>query len=111
MKLYKFLLLVLLPNWVALCHGVTCDLREYKPMDGLKAEVVAGELQVTWQGDRDQQLRAVFAVVDRQPLVRELAVRSGAGAWRVLARNLSPEFSVVSGRRRMSEQQLELLCI
>jgi hypothetical protein len=50
-------------------------------------------------------LRAVFAVVKGQPLVRELAVRKGAAGWLVLAHNLSPEFDVVSGRRRLSEQQ------
>ena len=70
MKLYKILLIVVFQSSMALCQGVTCDLHAYKPLDGLKAEVVAGELQVTWQGEREQQLRAVFAVKDRQPLVR-----------------------------------------
>src|SRR5262249_52668786 len=40
-----------------------------------------------------------------QPLVREIAVRKGAGDWVVLGRNLTPEFDVVTGRRRLSEQQ------
>ena len=90
---------------MALGQGLNCDFHQYIPLEGLKAAVVAGELQVTWQGERDQQLRAVFAVVKSQPLVRELAVRKGSGGWLVLARNLSPEFEVVSGRRRLSEQQ------
>jgi len=109
MKLHKLLMLVFLPSTVALCQGVNCDLQEYHAQDGLKAEVVAGELQVNWEGERGQQLRAVFAVKDRQPLVRELAILRGTGDWKVLARNLSPEFDVVSGRRRVSEQQLDPL--
>jgi hypothetical protein len=106
MKLCKVLLVILIEPMVALGQGVTFDLHEYKPLEGLKADVVAGQLQVNWRGDGNQQLRAVFGVKDRQPLVRELAVRRGAAAWSVLARNLTPEFDVVSGRRRISEQQL-----
>src|SRR5262249_1349999 len=62
-------------------------------------------LQVTWRGEGDQSLRAVFAVVKGQPVVRELAIRKASGCWQVLARDVSPEFEVVSGRRRLSEQQ------
>ena len=105
MRLYPLVLMIILQASLALCQGVECDLHEYKPLDGLQAVVVAGELQVTWQGERDQPLRARFAVEKGQPLVRELAIRKGAGGWTVLARNLSPEFDVVSGRRRLSEQQ------
>jgi hypothetical protein len=82
-----------------------CDLREYKAIDGLRAENTAAGLQVSWQGDQNQQLRAVFGIRGDQPLVRELALRKGGG-WAVLARDLIPEFDVVSGRRRISEQQL-----
>ncbi len=84
MRLQSTLFIALFQATVALCQGVSCDLNEYKPLEGLKAEVVADELQVTWQGERNQQLRAVFAVKNQQPLVRELGVRSGAGGWRVL---------------------------
>src|SRR5208282_6003082 len=105
MKLYLVVLMMVLESSLALGQGLECDFHEYIPLDGLKAALVAGELQVTWQGERDQQLRAVFAVVKSQPLIRELAVRKGPGGWIVLARNLSPEFDVVSGRRRLSEQQ------
>jgi hypothetical protein len=92
-----------------LCRAVlqaqNCDFREYQAADGLTAEMNGGALQVAWQGDRDQQLRADFAVRDGQPTVRELAARRGAGAWTVLGRNLTPEFEVTSGVRRLSEQQ------
>ena len=83
-----------------------CDLSAYKPQEGLKAESRAGLLEVTWQGERREQLRAVFTIRHRQPLVRELAVRKAGGPWIVLGANLSPEFQVTSGVRRLSQQQI-----
>ena len=82
-----------------------CDFTNYKPADGLKAEMTGGALEVSWRGDRDQQLRASFTIRDGQPTVRELAARKGQGSWISLGRDLTPEFEVVSGVRRMSDQQ------
>lgn len=90
-------------------QSLNCDLREYKAADGLKAEVSKGVLYVSWQGERNQQLRAAFAIRDGQPLVRELGVRKNRGNWMTLGRDLVPEFEVTTGKRRMSEQQLEPL--
>ena len=67
---------------------------------------ILSRLQVTWQGEGDQQLRCCLCPGERSACgTGTLAVRKGAAGWRVLARNLSPEFDVVSGRRRLSEQQ------
>ena len=88
----------------------TCDFQDYQPADGLKAEMQAGgAVAFSWQGEREQQLRAQFQIRDGQPMVRELAVSKGQGNWIVLGRDLSPEFEVTSGMRRMSEQQAEPL--
>ena len=87
-------------------QNLNCDLREYKPVEGLKADHATGALQLSWDGERGRQLRAEFLIRNGQPLVHELAIRNGAGKWAVLGRDLSPEFEVTSGRRRMSEQQL-----
>jgi hypothetical protein len=91
---------------IAAAQSLTCDLTEYKPTPGLAAELRGGELQIAWQGDRDQSLRAVFAIRESQPVIHELAVRKGPGAWVVMARDVVPVFEVTSGRRRISEQQL-----
>src|SRR4030095_2240175 len=40
------------------------------------------------------------------PIVRELAVRKKAGQWATLVTNVTPEFRVVSGMRRITQQQL-----
>ena len=82
-----------------------CDFKDYKPTDGLKAEMQSGVLELAWQGYGDQQLRAQFTVRGGQPTIHELAARKGSGHWIVLGRDLTPEFEVTSGVRRMSEQQ------
>jgi hypothetical protein len=98
--------LLLLLSGIAGAQNLTCDLHEYKPADGLHASLAGNQLQLTWQGEAGQQLRAAFAIANGQPVVRELAVRKGQAAWSVLARDLTPEFDIVAGRRRVSEQQL-----
>jgi len=82
-----------------------CDFRDYKAADGLKAEMSSGLLQVSWRGAGDQHLQAQFRIRDGQPVIHELAVRRLQGNWIVLGRDLTPEFEVTSGVRRLSEQQ------
>ncbi|HEV2446386.1 MAG TPA: hypothetical protein VGS58_10705, partial [Candidatus Sulfopaludibacter sp.] len=60
---------------LAAAQGLNCDLSGYKPMDGLKAEMRNGGIELAWQGARGQELRAAFAVRDGQPVVAELAAR------------------------------------
>ncbi len=91
---------------VAYGQSLNCDLAEYKAASGLAAENTNAGLRVSWQGDQNRQFRAVFAIANGQPVIRELAVQKAAANWSVLARDLTPEFDVVSGQRRMSEQQL-----
>ncbi len=87
-------------------QSFTCDLSGLKAMEGLKAEMRNGALEVSWDGARGQQLRAAFAVRNGQPMIAELLAHRPGGAWIVLGRNLTPEFQVTSGRRRLSEQQM-----
>lgn len=62
---------------------------------GLGAHIENETLVVTWAGEHAMPLRASFAIERATPVVRELAA---GGA--VLARNLTPEFTTVSGVRR-----------
>ncbi|MBM3775545.1 MAG: hypothetical protein FJW37_10320, partial [Acidobacteria bacterium] len=100
----KFFSLVLLTT--AAAAAFECSLKEYREAPGLKAESEPGGLRVTWQGERGQQLRAVFAIEKGAPRIVELAARGAAGRWAVLGRDLHPEFEITTGRRRISEQQL-----
>ena len=91
---------------VAIAQSVNCDMQRYKPAQGLTAENRDGALQLSWEGERGEQLRASLGIRGGQPMVVELAARAGGGAWKTLGRNLTPEFEITSGVRRMSEQQL-----
>ncbi len=90
----------------AFCQTLNCDLKEYKPLEGLKAEMRGGVLEFSWAGARGQELRAAFTIRGGQPVVTELAARKTGGAWIALGHNLSPEFQVTTGVRRLSEQQM-----
>ncbi|MEY2882008.1 MAG: hypothetical protein RLZZ15_4388 [Verrucomicrobiota bacterium] len=78
-----------------------CDLTGYTAASGLVATVAGDVLTVTWTGADGAELRARYAIERAQPVVRELAVRVRGGAWAVLAENLSPDFAVQTGRRRI----------
>jgi hypothetical protein len=90
----------------AFAQRFTCDLSTYRPQPGLKAEMRNGELELLWDGARGQELRAAFVVRNGQPVVTELAAKKDGAAWISLARDLTPEFQVTSGKRRLSEQQM-----
>ncbi|MEO8125869.1 MAG: hypothetical protein ABI822_02195 [Bryobacteraceae bacterium] len=100
-----FFVAVLVAN-VAAGQEMNCDLSGYKAQDGLKAQIRGGALELTWQGERREQLRAAFAIRSGQPVVQELAAKKNGGGWIVLGQNLTPEFEVTSGVRRLSEQQI-----
>ena len=89
----------------AIAPPVSCDLTQYKPLTGLTAVAEKDGLAVTWEGLNGSELRARYAIDSGQPVIRELAVRKAAGAWATLGQNLTPEYYVVSGVRRMTTQQ------
>lgn len=93
------------PSWAS-ADPLTCDLRAYKPVDGLSATVADNALTLLWDGEAGQQLRLVFTLVNQTPTIRELAVRKKGGDWGTLAANATPDIRVVSGLRRMSNQQM-----
>jgi hypothetical protein len=104
MTLRNILLFSTLFPAVAGAQSLNCDFQSYKAAEGLKAEMRSGSLEIEWQGERGQRLRAILGVRDSQPIVRELAVAK-SGKWSVLGRDLTPEFRVTTGRRRISAQQ------
>src|SRR5215469_16132722 len=93
---------------VVVAHCATplkCDLTEYKAHPGLTAAIEDGVLVVSWTGANGTELRTRFVISNGQPMIRELAVRARGNAWKTLGENLSPEYRMTSGVRRMSEQQ------
>lgn len=89
--------------------SLKCDLTQYKTTPGLTATVDQDMLVVTWTGDGGAELRARYTIERAQPVVRDLAIRRSGGPWATLGQNLTPEFHVTSGVRRVSEQQLQPL--
>ena len=88
---------------------LTCDLGANTKASGLTAVLDQGLLTVTWNGASGTELRARYGLNQSQPIVRELAVRKSGGAWGVLGRDLVPEFTVQTGRRRAAFSQLPSL--
>ncbi len=88
---------------------VTCDMSAYKAQPGITAASTGDSLAVTWNGDGDQEVRLTLVVNSGTPTVKEIALRHGRGAWTTLASNVTPDFAVMTGLRRMSNQQLEPL--
>jgi hypothetical protein len=89
--------------------AVACDLTQYKSSPGLTAATDQNVLTVAWNGQNGSEMRARYAVDGGQPGVRELAVRKAGGQWVTLGQNLTPDYRVVSGIRRMSVQQADPL--
>ena len=86
-------------------QSLNCDMSQYKAASGLTAAIEQGALAVTWNGSNGSELRARYGIDNGQPVVRELAVRKSGGQWAPLGQNLTPEFYVKSGVRRMTTQQ------
>src|SRR5258708_12750780 len=82
-----------------------CNLSQYKASQGLTATVEQDWLLVSWTGQNGTDLRARYAVDGGQPVIRELAVKKTGGAWTTLGKNLTPEYHVVTGIRRMADDQ------
>jgi hypothetical protein len=106
MILKRVLFCATLAGGAAIAQNVNCDMQRYQPAEGLTAENRDGALQLSWQGERGDLLHAAFTIRGGQPVVVELSARAAGGIRKILGRNLTPEYEVTSGVRRMSEQQL-----
>jgi hypothetical protein len=95
------------PRVLAAIAPLKCNLAGYQGAAGLSAAATGDSLAVTWDGDRNQELRIRFVIDNGTPTIAELAARKKGAAWGTLATNVTPEFRVVSGRRRMDREAEE----
>jgi hypothetical protein len=109
MRLWGVMLSVAVFAGVGSAQTLSCSMQDYKSTEGVKAVATNGGVELSWQGERGQELRARFTLRDGQPSIEELAARKAAGAWIVLGKNLKPEFDVTTGRRRISITELSIL--
>ncbi|HEX8711776.1 MAG TPA: hypothetical protein VF730_07875 [Terracidiphilus sp.] len=94
---------------VVAAQSLNCNMRNYKPVTGMSVAAGGGGLTITWPGERGDELRARFGLHAGQPLIEELAVRRSSGNWVILGRDLTPDFEVTAGRRRMSSTEINIL--
>src|ERR1035437_2630232 len=102
MKLWGAILGLALFVSVGAAQTLNCNLQDYKSIDGVKAVASGNAVELSWQGEQGQQLRARFTLRDGQPLIEELAARKTGGPWIMLGKDLTPQFEVTTGRRRIS---------
>lgn len=88
---------------------LSCDFSQYHPAEGIRAELKGGVLQLSWDGAARQQVQVSFGLQGTSPVIREMSIRKMGGARVILGQDLHPEFQVTTGRRRISEQQLNPL--
>lgn len=109
MKLRWIVLGIVSAASAAYADELKCSFAAYKPQPGLAAAVAEDTLAVTWDGDKNQEVRLRFTINGGTPTIRDLAIKRKGAQWSTVASNVMPEFRVVSGFRRMSNQQLQPL--
>ena len=109
MKTWSATLMLTLAASTVFADPLKCDLTGYKTAPGLTAAVADDTLSLVWDGDNSQELRLRFTLSGGTPTIKELALRKKGGQWATLATNVTPEFRVVSGLRRATQQQTEPL--
>jgi hypothetical protein len=93
-----------LPGVSARVAGAQCSLDSYKSQPGLQASSSTGGIALTWTGSEGVEFRARIRIVDGTPTIVVLDVKPARGTWRPLAVNLSPEFRIASGYRRLDNE-------
>lgn len=83
------------------------DLSKYTHQEGLTASLSNEKLTVIWHGEETQILKLIFAVENEIPVIKTLAVSYDSGECHMIASNFISEFRVVSGVRRVTQQQTE----
>ncbi|MGD1079640.1 MAG: hypothetical protein ABR881_15060 [Candidatus Sulfotelmatobacter sp.] len=63
-------------------------------------------LTLIWDGEANHEVRLRFTIKDGTPTVQDLSLRVRGARWITLAANLTPEFRVVTGLRRLPSEQI-----
>jgi hypothetical protein len=109
MKIWSIAIGVVLVVGVGRAGALDCNMKQYKPVDGITVKAAGSGVEITWPGEKGQQLRARFALRDGQPMIEELAAQKPGGAWIELGKDLTPDFQVTTGKRRISITERSIL--
>ena len=85
---------------------LNCTLRDYTALPGLSATASAEALILAWEAERGTELRLRLTIDRGVPTVDDLAVRARGGSWASVVTRATPDFRIVTGLRRMSNQQI-----
>ena len=88
---------------------LVCDLAGYQAQPGLDATLADDILQLVSSGAFEREVRLDLSLQNGTPTIDLLAVRRADGMWSTIITNVQPEFRIVSGLRRITEQQLRPL--
>lgn len=88
-------------------HAQVCTMSGYKASPGISAAAAGNGLTITWDGDKNQEIRLRLTINNGTPTIQELSVRHKGGSWGTLASNVTPEFSFASGIRRIDRETRE----
>lgn len=88
-----------------------CTLAGYKAIPGLAANIEGSALVVTWDGEKNDEIRMRLTIQNGTPTIQDISVRHKGGTWATLASNMTPEFRVVSGYRRLDQEAYPALKI
>ena len=81
MRYFKLVVCLAMLSGAAGAQILKCNLDNYKPIEGVRAEVKGGAVTITWDGEAEEQLMAEFTLRDGQPVVT--TVGSPQGWWTV----------------------------
>lgn len=87
-------------------QSLNCNMQDYKSVDGIKVDSIADSVAFTWEGEAGSQLRASFGLRGGQPVVKELSARKDDGEWIPLGKDLTPQFEVTAGKRRIDSVEM-----
>ncbi|NMM47574.1 CehA/McbA family metallohydrolase domain-containing protein [Marinigracilibium pacificum] len=106
-KSLRFLVfLSLLTGSLTAQDRINYDLTNYKDQEGLKVTVLKNKLELTWEG-KSAHFKILFMVQDGIPVISRLENSTNSVHWNLMEENLIPEYRIVSGVRRVTQQQTE----
>ncbi|HXI32151.1 MAG TPA: hypothetical protein VNG89_27115 [Vicinamibacterales bacterium] len=86
--------------------AVTCNTQAYTASPGLTAACTATDVTLTWSGQKTDELRMRLTIANGTPTIADISIRKtdGTAKWASVASNLTPEYRVVSGWRRLDRE-------
>ncbi len=101
--------LLAFPCLVTAQTETTFDLSGYDDQSGFRVYQSDQVLDIRWNGGDQDDLAMQFSIAEGAPVIRRWSIRSGKGDEQIVAMNVRPQLRIVSGVRRITQQQTEPL--